>query len=139
MIYDLSNEFEREKFALYSSKLIEQGATVEIKKKMHRRTTSQNAYLHLILGAFALETGYTLEEVKFRLFKVEVNAAIFVRDGKFGQRVRSSAEIDTAEMTTAIDRFRNWASSNGVYLPAPNEHHLLQHIEKLIHNQKEHL
>jgi len=47
------------------------------------------------------------------------------RVNKRGQevvRLRSSRDLDTAEMTTAIERFRNWSSAvAGLYIPSPNE------------------
>jgi hypothetical protein len=43
-------------------------------------------------------------------------------------------------MTTAIERFRNWASAEaGVYLPSPDEKSLLQYIEKESSRYKEYL
>ena len=44
--------------------------------------------------------------------------------------VRSSRDLDTAEMTITIDKFRNYSSKEaGVYLPGPDEKRFLQQIE----------
>lgn len=53
--------------------------------------------------------------------------------------IRSSADLSTAEMSTAIDRFRNYSADNGLYLPQPNELVYLQEIEKELETLKEHL
>jgi len=56
-----------------------------------------------------------------------------VTEGKLGKvrELRSSAEISKAEMTEAIERFRNWSSVvASIHLPAPNEHEFLKHIEQ---------
>ena len=51
--------------------------------------------------------------------------------------IRSTASLDTAEMTTAIDRFRNWAASVGVYIPSPDEERLVQLMEIEVYRNRE--
>jgi hypothetical protein len=92
-----------------------------------------------------METGNRLEFVKQEYFKKHINPEIFVievDDAYLGkvQVLRSSRDIDTAQMTTAIDRFRTWASSEAdIYLPSPNEQDFLQEIEMEMIRQKEYL
>jgi hypothetical protein len=101
--------------------------------------------LHLILGYFAVETGNTLDWVKQQYFKKLVNGEIFIReqDDKYLGKIkvlRSSADLDSAEMTTAIDRFRNWSSAEaGVYLPSANEDEMLALMEVEIARYKQYL
>ena len=118
---------------------------VELTEKKPRRSDQQNKYLHVILGYFAMETGNTLEWVKQQYFKKLVNGEIFIKEqedkylGKI-KILRSSADLDSAEMTTAIDRFRNWASAEaGVYLPTANEDELLSLMEVEIARYKQYL
>ena len=145
MIYDLKNEYQVVEFKEYVSKLIESKSIVELKKKSPNRSLSQNAYLHLILGYFACEYGCSLDEVKIDFYKRVCNKVIFERtminkNGKQVVYLRSSAELTTDEMTTSIDRFRNWASAQaGIYLPAPNEDQFLIHIQREIELKKEYL
>ena len=118
---------------------------VELTEKKPRRSNQQNAYLHVILGYFAMETGNTLEWVKQQYFKKLVNADIFIREQEdkwLGSMkvLRSSADLDSAEMTTAIDRFRNWSSSEaGIYLPSANEEDMLSLMEIEISRYKQYL
>lgn len=118
---------------------------VELTEKKPRRSNQQNAYLHVILGYFAMETGNTLEWVKQQYFKKLVNADIFIREQEdkwLGRMkvLRSSADLDSAEMTTAIDRFRNWSSSEaGIYLPSSNEEEMLSLMEVEISRNKNYL
>ena len=143
MIFNLNNPYEIDKFKEYVNKLYAQKAIVEVKKKLPNRSLSQNSYLHLILSWFACETGYSLEEVKLDYFKKICNRDLFVRKkiNKKGDEityVRSSSDLDTLEMTTAIDRFRNYASAQaGIYLPSPNESQFLTYIEQEIERNKE--
>ena len=83
-----------------------------------------------------------MEYIKQDFFKRHINADLFLRE-KEGKGIgryyilRSSAELDTKEMTTAIDRFRDWASKEvGIYLPTPEEHGLLGEIEREVEMNK---
>ncbi len=134
MFYDLSKPESRQKFLERIDKLINQKAYVELIKK-NQRSNDQNRYLHLLFKWFSLETGYSEEYVKQRFFKKEANPEIFIREtsGKLGtvRALRSTADLTTTEMTTAIERFRNWSSIvAGVDLPDANEHEFLKHIEQ---------
>lgn len=143
MIFNLKSDFDKQKFKDYCNKLYAEGCAVELKKKCSNRTLSQNSYFYLMLGWFACEYGCSLDEAKVDWFKREVNKAIFERTkiNKQGKEViylRSSRDLDTAEMTLAIDRFRNWSASIAkIYLPAPNENEMLLYIEQEIERHKE--
>lgn len=144
-LFNLHNEYEAAQFKEYCNRIYAECmksplGLVEVKKKHRPRSCSQNKYLHVALGYYASEFGYSLEEVKQDLFKRKINRDIFEieRVNKRGQkirRLRSSRDLNTSEMTMAIDRFRNWSSAVcGLYIPAPNETEALfaaqQQIEK---------
>ena len=134
MLYNSQSKLDCERAKRKLDELIGKGCFFELIEKRHHRTTQQNRYLHLILTYFAMETGYTVEYVKRELFKITCNPVIFCRkrEGKFGivDDIRSSADLDTAEMTTAIERFRNWSAQEGqIYLPSANEYKFLDEIE----------
>ena len=124
-LYDLRNQESYQKAVEYFHKLLQNPCTIELTKKQPIRSDQQNKYLHVLLGIFSMETGYTIDYVKWNFFKLEVNAEIFVveTEGKLGtvQDVRSSAAVDSAEMTKAIERFRAWAGVKGIDLPAPED------------------
>ncbi|MGL5262612.1 MAG: hypothetical protein ACRC9P_09535 [Bacteroides sp.] len=142
MIYDLKNPYDIGKFKDRVVELINQRAVVDLTKKNPNRSLSQNAYLHLILGFFAVEYGCSLDEVKLDFFKRKCNKEIFERrvinkQGKEITTLRSSADLDTMEMTTAIERFRNWSVSvAGIYLPSPDEDQFLIHVSQEIERNK---
>ena len=137
MIYNLNNEYEIPKFKERVEKLVADKATVEIKKIYPKRSLAQNNYLHLLLGYFGSEYGLSIEEVKLDIFKRRCNPELFKRShsNKKGLRVeflRSTSELSTAEMATAIERFRNWSSAvAGIYLPSADEQEFLVHIKKV--------
>ena len=142
MIYDLKNPYDIGKFKDRVVELINQRAVVDLTKKNPNRSLSQNAYLHLILGFFAVEYGCSLDEVKLDFFKRKCNKETFERrvTNKQGIEIttlRSSADLDTMEMTTAIERFRNWSVSvAGIYLPSPNEDQFLIYVSQEIERNK---
>ena len=145
MVYDTSNPLDNANFLLRAKKLAESGKIVELTEKKPRRSLPQNKYLHVILAYFGTQTGDTLAWVKERYYKVLINPDIFIRqkDDKFlgkTQYLRSSADLDTAEMSLSIERFRNWAAQEaGIYIPSADEAILIQQMEIEIERNKEHL
>ena len=142
-IYDTSNALDRARVEKRFSALLQSGKVIEVTEFKPKRTNPQNRYLHLILGEFAMQTGHSVEFVKKQYFKRLCNADLFVAKviDKFAgevEVVRSSKDLNSAEMTTAIERFRNWASEEGgVYLPAPHEEDFLKAIEQELNKQRQ--
>lgn len=142
MIFNLKNPYEKDDFKNYANKLYLSESVVELTKKLPNRTLAQNSYLHLLLGFFASEYGCSLDEVKLDFFKREVNKAIFQRTitNKLGKEIttlRSTTDLTTGEMSTAIDRFRNWSSAvAGIYLPSANDKQFLVYVQQEIEHNK---
>lgn len=144
-LYDTSNPLDKANFLLRAKKLAESGKIVELTEKKPRRTLQSNKYLHVILAYFGTQTGNTLEWIKQQYYKKLVNPDLFIREkeDKYLGRIkvlRSSADLDTAEMSLSIDRFRNWAAQEaGIYIPSPDEAILIQQMEIEIERNKEFL
>ena len=133
MVYDLSSDFQRKAFLARVDNLMEKGAVVELTEKVFR-SPNQNRYLHLLIGIVAIETGNTLEDAKKWYFKETCNSDLFHvqhRDkmGNYIDHIRSTAELTKEEMSMAIDRFKRWGAENGIYMPNPEDIHLLKQIE----------
>lgn len=135
---DIQNAIKKLKY------LIEKQVVFELKEKRKKRTYSQNNYQHLLFSWFAIHTGYTAAEVKLDIYKKIVNPTLFY-EGEFGEKVkierwRSTASLDTAETTMAINRFRNYSVVEfGLYLPEPEDLEYLKEIEIEISKQPEFL
>lgn len=135
MIYDLANELDRVRLEKRISALLTAQKVVEVKEYKPKRSSPQNRYLHALLGVVAMQTGNTLADVKIEYFKKHCNSEIFVTrktDKMLGtvEVLRSSAELDTGEMTTAIDRFVRWyETESGEVLPRPDDEAYIQAIE----------
>ena len=134
MLYDLSNQLDQHRFNTRGAMLLEKKAVVELTEKTSR-SSSQNRYLHLLLGYLAMESGNTLEYVKEVFYKRAANPALFMMssdDPIVGNTVwtRSSADLTKEEMTLSIERLRDWSSQEaGIYLPSADEQGFLQMIE----------
>ena len=143
MLYNLSNPLDRERFAARANALLQKGSVVDLTEKT-LRTYNQNSYLHLIIGAVAMEVGVALEYAKREYFKKLVNKDLFIRKehDRFSgeiEVVRSSASLTIEEMSTAIDRFRRWGAENGIYLPSPEDKEMLKYIEVEMGRMKQYL
>jgi hypothetical protein len=137
-LYNLKNPYDRQKFKEKVNQLELKQEYVELKVKHTNRTLAQNSYLHLLLGYFASEFGYTLDEVKMDFYKRKCNPDIYVvervnRRGRTVKTLRSSTDLDKLEMTRSIERFRNWSASEcGLYLPSANEAEAIFHAQQQV-------
>lgn len=143
MVYDLNTGIDRERFRRRVNALYERRAVVECSEHKPKRSSPQNRYLHVILGEFAMQTGNTMDYVKVEYFKRLCNRELFVRTKyddlakKEVEVLRSSKDLGTGEMTTAIERFRNWAASEaGIELPDPQDQEWIAYIEREMQHQR---
>jgi len=131
MTYNLTIPEEVTKFKQRTDFLISKGKKVELTEKRYNRTIKQNKYLHLIFGWYGIELGYTRDEVKQDIFKRDVCKSVFERVKNSRVVYRSTSDLNTIEMTTAIEMFRNHASKDlNIYLPDPNEQEQLRSMEE---------
>lgn len=130
MKYKTSIKGEKDAAEKYFKKLVDSESIIEIKKVSKTRSLRQNSYLHLLLGAFGDHFGYTIEEAK--LIYKEVNKTIYYYKKKDRVFIRSSADLDTAEMTKTIDHFREVSASQGCDLPLATDQDWLRSIENMI-------
>ena len=133
MTYNLADDLDLRKAEARWEALKNKRSFVDLTEKTVR-SGRQNRYVHAIIGAIAMETGNTLDFAKEQYFKRLVNPEIFVKtkDDRLAGKVnylRSSADLSKEEMSLAIDRFRNWAASEGFYLPEPGDEELIRKIE----------
>lgn len=146
MKYDLKNKEEEDKAREYFESLVRQRCIVDITRKFNRRTFSQNNYLHLLLSYCALQYGETLEYFKQVIWKQIINRDIFEDqyvnriNGDIRTEWRSSADLDSKQMTLAIDRLLSWAPKElGIQLPTPNDTEYLRLVENEIERNRKYL
>lgn len=108
--------------------LINRGYLVEITMKRHKRTLDQNSYLHVILTAWGGHLGYTLAEIK-QLVKERLCPDIFAYEKNRKTFYRSTADLDTLEATTVIDKIRVTAKETGFTIASPEDHALIRQLQ----------
>jgi hypothetical protein len=143
MIYNTSNEVEKMQSKAYYDKLVEKGAKIELKKVSsfdydytkeddpEQRTKKQNRYLHLILSYFGLCLGYSKDEAK-EVWKRDICPDIFVYEKNNHIFVKSSADLDTLEMTKAIEKLKYRSLLEGHPLPDAENKEFLRWCENEI-------
>lgn len=146
MKFNLDKKEEVIKAQEYLNKLVANKANIEILKKFTARSLSQNNLLHLLLSYCALQTGETLEYFKQYIWKMYICSDIF-KDKYINSltneeriRWRSSAELNTKEMSQAIERLYNWSAKElGIVLPDPTDKEGFNYLENEIEKYKGYL
>jgi len=109
----------RDDFAALVQSLEGKQIELTLRKYSRPRSPNQNRYLHgVVIPLIAECCGYDPEEMKTAL-KLK-----FLRAGDDVNglaRVRSTADLSTAEMTEFIEQVRRLAAEMGCAIPAPNE------------------
>lgn len=137
MRFDLAIQDEATQAQSYLKLLLKRKALVEVKRISPNRSLKQNAYLHLLLGAFGQHFGYTLEEAKF-IYK-QMNISIYSYTKKNRTFWRSSADLTVDEMTRSIEILRERSDAAGYPLPKPDNGPWLRQLENAIEQSKNYL
>jgi len=137
MIFDFNSDFDAIKARKRLEYLIQKKAVINLSEKKKKRTIRQNAYMHVCLGLFCMETGYTMKEAK-ELFSYQLPDLMRYTKNEFTFQ-RSTSELDTSEMSILIDNIRETALDQlGLYIPTSEEYLANQvEIEKSIQNVRE--
>lgn len=137
MLFNLANQQGLASAREYLNQVARLGKRVEILRKAEHRTLPQNAYLHLILGYFGTQTGYTLAESKL-LYK-RLNSDLYVYEKNKTKFMRSSADISKENMAKTIDRFMQYSDEQGVPLPLAANQDFLDLATNTVEAQKKYL
>jgi hypothetical protein len=137
MIYDLSNNLDKNKASIKFTELLESGKVIELTAKTKKKSIPQNAYLHVAITLYAIESGYTIKEAKLALKRecawmyYEKNNIMFLK---------STADLDVKERADFIEFIIQFCGVQGIYIPTPEEYILNQiEIDKQINSQKQYL
>jgi hypothetical protein len=139
--YNLANNAEAGKALDYLLTLTRDGKIAEVKKVSPKRSLNQNAYLHLLLGAFGAHFGYTLEEAK--LIYKQLNKEVYMYEKQVRDKTwefwRSSADLTKEEMAKTIDTLMIWSERAGYKLPPATDQEWLRQIENEIEQHQHYL
>jgi len=120
MIYNPIINEHKKRAEKYFLALLKGEHKFRIEKIYPKRSVKQNNYLHVIISLYAIEFGYSLKEAK-QYLKDELGYMFYNHDtdDKF---YFSTAEMDSKQLTTFIDKIRDYSSQNGYYLPSADEY-----------------
>ena len=128
MKFDLKNKDESFKAHEYFMKLTESENKIELKKVYPAKGNQQLKYFHVIVKLYAIEAGERSEYTKQIIVKTHICPEIFkttyknAKSGKIRNDWRSTADLDSLELTKVIDKVRTRASIDlGAYLPTSEE------------------
>lgn len=133
MIYDCNIDFDINRAKTRFEQLLNKRKKIKL-EEITTRSIQQNSYLHLIIGWFSIEYGDTLEYCKKEFYKKTCNKELFEFEktnkftGEISKDYKSSKELTKDQMTLSIERFRNYSSKNGIYLPSADEKNFLESI-----------
>ncbi len=130
MIYDTSKDIDMQSAITKLDFLIKKGHVIEIKQVRKTKSYSQTKYFHVICSFYGLQVGLTGNQVKEDFVKRDLCIGIFmIVIGDF-EVCRSWGNLNTLEATTVIEKLRTHAmTENGIYIPTPEEHVMVQQIE----------
>lgn len=107
----------------FLDKAKECGFLVEMKKYHPVATDNQQAYLHFIISYWAMKNGDTFYSA-LRNIQRHVCPVYFVsnrKDKKGNALYKSLSELNTAEASSVIRNFIDYASVNGTMIPEPDD------------------
>ena len=136
MIYDLSKDIDKERATAKFNFILKNGNKIDIKQVRNKRTIKQNAYLHVLFTLFGIEIGLTIDESKTYI-KRELKFFYEKQDMIF---LKKTSNCNTKELTNFIERFRNFASKQGIYLPTADEYkYNYQYFDNLIYENRNYI
>lgn len=124
MKYNLNIPFKKEQAIKRFKKLLDTGATIELKEIKGKRSISQNALYWLWLTCIEAETGNSKEDLH-EYFKVSINGYEEIKlYGKTLQIPISTTKDDTKQFKEYLDKIQIFASVElGIDLPDPDHKH----------------
>jgi len=119
MKYDLEKTYDQQKAKEYLHKLTKDGSKAELKKIYPRRSTDQNSYIHVLFKLWGDEYGYFMDETKQT---VKHALGYYTLNGTGAMIYKKTSGMDTKELATFTEHFRDWSNVNGLYLPTSKEY-----------------
>lgn len=137
MIYDLNDPRDYLDACKVFETACDKKSKIDIRRHSRERTSPQNRFYHFMLRYFALQYGCTETEASEIYMKRQACPQIFEQEKKnrFGNVIktyRSSADLSSSEMSSAIRNFMAWSSIGGIEIPDPEDRESIRWCEKEI-------
>lgn len=137
MRYNTALPSDLERAQEYFNKVVTRKGIIDIKRVVPKRSLNQNAYLHLLLGAFGQHFGYTMEEAKI-VYK-DLSPTIYKYEKRGRVFYKSSADLTKDEMTITIERFREASAAQGYELPEATQEDWINQLSNAVESVQAYL
>lgn len=131
MRYDLKNPDEFDEAIRFINHSFSQDKLIEIKVVRPTRSLKANAYYHLLLQICGSEWGYSLAEMKI-IHKRDISPSVFIYYKNDRPFTKSSSELNSKELSDAIEQLKKYSAEQGLILPEPHDEEKLRYYEKQI-------
>jgi len=137
VIFNLADLNELAKAREYLNQVARLKKRVEITRKAEQRSLPQNSYLHLLLQYYGTEVGYTLDEAKTLYKRLNANLYVYEKNGQ--KFLKSSADLSVEDMAITVDKFIEYAESNGIPMPRADNQDFLDLATNSVEAHKKYL
>ena len=120
-VYNLKSEIDRKAFNQRILSLLESGDVVRLERVPSPRTTNQNRYYWALIKIISDSTGFSRDEAH-AVCKRESGLVYTKSASKKHKFLRSTADLNTKEMSEYIDKVREIGSNIGCYMPSADEY-----------------
>jgi hypothetical protein len=138
MRYDLNNPAEYDDAIKFIQASFAREKTVDIKVVRPQRSLKANGYYHLLLQICASEWGYSLAEMKI-IHKRDISPSVFVYYKNDMPFTKSSSELNSKELSDAIEQLKKYSAEHDLVLPEPTDEEKMRYYEKQIQNSSQYL
>ncbi len=118
MRYEFSKTYDQNKAKEYLNKLIKDGSKCEVKKIHPKRSLDANRYVHVLFRIWGKHFGYYMDEAKQT---VKHALEYYTINDKGATIYAETSKMDSAELATFTEAFRDWSAMNGCYLCSSEE------------------
>ena len=122
-VFNLSAEFDRKTYAALVQANLDKQTTVKMEVIPAPRTGNQNRYLWALYKLLSDHTGFTTDEVHElckRYYAPQYEKT--TPRGTVQSFTKSTADMNTKEMTDYIEKIRDMGGQIGCYLPTADEY-----------------
>lgn len=138
MRYDLKSADEFDEAIRFVNHSFSADKMIEIKVVRPTRSLKANAYYHLLLQICGSEWGYSLAEMKI-IHKRDISPSVFIYWKNEKAFTKSSADLNSKELSDAIEQLKKYSAEQGLVLPEPTDEDAMRHWEKQIQTNERYL
>jgi len=120
-VYNLSAEYDRNAFNQRCEALMNAGDVIRLERVPKPPTGNQNRFYWALIGIISDATGFSTDEAH-TVCKREAGLYYTKEANRKHKFLRSTADLDTKEMSDYIEKVREIGTAIGCYMPTADEY-----------------